>query len=80
MQRIYIVQHADNPMLFYTHVRGELWSTDIDRAHGFRNERFALLAIQRHLNGKGHVLARIRPNETGKELRQRMRREEAMEI
>lgn len=80
MQRIYIVQHPDNPMLFYTHARGDQWSTDIDRAHGFRAWRFAELAIVRHLNGRGLVLVRIRPNESGKEMRARMRREEAMEI
>lgn len=79
MERIYIVQHPDNPMLFYTHSRAQRWTLDIDQAHGFRTQHFAELAITRHLNGKGHVLPKLRPLESGKELRARMRREEAME-
>lgn len=79
MQRIYIVQHPENLVLFYTHTRGDRWSTDIDKAHGFRTEGLALAAIARHLNGKGYVLTRIRPMESGKELRARMRREEQMD-
>lgn len=54
-ETVYVVQHADNPTMFFTD-DASTWSTAINDARRYRTSFFALRAVTNKLNGRGHVL------------------------
>ena len=55
-ERAFLVQHAENPMMFLAGDKGADWTLTTLNARHYRSERGALRAIVTRLNGRGHVL------------------------
>ena len=55
-ERAFLVQHAENPMMFLIGDTGANWTLTTLQARHYRSAKGALRAITTRLNGRGHVL------------------------